>query len=100
MNADKKPSSRRLHPRELFVAGLTPFELSSSPASQLSEIVEPHEDLTEDGDVLGKSATEVCLIGLVAHDEAFCKHQFTALINICPDLLRAFDNTPIKGSRA
>src|SRR5438552_10618294 len=34
------------------------------------------------------TAAELCLIGLVAHFEAFCRSQFAALLNICPELVR------------
>jgi hypothetical protein len=30
---------------------------------------------------------ELCLIGLVAYFEAFCKDQFASVVNICPELL-------------
>jgi len=39
----------------------------------------------------GKALTftsEVCMIGLAAYFEAYCKDQFAAIINICPQLLR------------
>lgn len=75
------------HPRELFVAGLTPFELFSLHLSQLRDIVEQNDDLKDDGYVLSNAAAEVCLIGLVSFFEAFCKHHFAAIVNICPSLL-------------
>jgi plasmid maintenance system antidote protein VapI len=33
---------------------------------------------------------EVCLIGLAAFFEAFCKDQFASIINICPETLSRF----------
>lgn len=36
------------------------------------------------------TTAEVCLIGLAAYFEAFCKNQFAAVINICPETLASF----------
>ena len=33
---------------------------------------------------------ELCVIGLAAYFEAFCKNEFAAVINICPGILSAF----------
>lgn len=33
---------------------------------------------------------ELCVIGLAAYFEAFCKNEFAAVINICPDILNPF----------
>jgi hypothetical protein len=33
---------------------------------------------------------EVCVIGLAAYFEAFCKNEFAAVVNICPETLDAF----------
>jgi len=33
---------------------------------------------------------ELCLIGLAAYFEAYCKNEFAAVINICPEILKAF----------
>jgi hypothetical protein len=78
------------HERELFVAGLTPFEMFDLHAGMLAEMVTESHDLGDEGEVLSNYAAEVCLIGLVAHFEAFCKHQFAAVVNICPALLEEF----------
>lgn len=37
-------------------------------------------------------AADVCLVGLVAHFEAFCKHLFAAAANLNPSALRIFAN--------
>ena len=46
------------------------------------------------------SLLEVCFIGLAAYFEAFCKNQFAAMVNICPQALNNFtlrrDNSTIK----
>ena len=36
------------------------------------------------------TTAELCVIGLAAYFEAFCKHEFAAVINICPETLNAF----------
>ena len=90
MNEITNQKISRPHPRELFVAGLTPFELFHLHVTQLRDIVEQNEDLEDDGDILSNAAAEVCLIGLVSFFEAFCKHHFAAVVNICPSLLERF----------
>lgn len=86
------------HERDLFVANLTPYELFSLHAGQMRDIVDRSEDIDAEGEILPDSAMEVCLIGLVAYFEAFCKHQFAALINICPTLLEQFADRRIQSS--
>jgi hypothetical protein len=73
---------------KLFVGGIPPFLLFEMEYHSLFALVEHHKN-----DPLFQKpnpATEAALIGLVAHFEAFCKHQFAALINIHPELLRTF----------
>jgi len=40
------------------------------------------------GDLRDTPFAELCLIGLVAYFEGFCKNHFASIINICPQLLR------------
>lgn len=40
------------------------------------------------GDLRDAPFAELCLIGLVAYFEGFCKNHFASVINICPPLLR------------
>lgn len=40
------------------------------------------------GDLRDAPFAELCLIGLVAYFEGFCKNHFASIINICPPLLR------------
>jgi hypothetical protein len=86
------------HERELFVANLTPYELFTVHVGQLKDIVDRSKDIEDEGEILPDSAMEVCLIGLVSYFEAFCKHQFAALINICPPLLEQFAERRIQSS--
>jgi hypothetical protein len=36
--------------------------------------------------------TELCMIGLASYFEAYCKDQFAAVINICPQLLKSLSD--------
>lgn len=71
-----------------FVGGIPPFLLFETEYHSLFHLVECHKD-----DRFYKTvnpATKAALISLVAHFEAFCKHQFAALVNIWPALLGDF----------
>jgi hypothetical protein len=46
-------------------------------------------DASEDG-MRGNHIADLALIGLAAYFEAFCKNQFAAVINICPQVLEMF----------
>jgi len=81
---------------EVFVGKLPPFWLLDWQVQSLFSVVElPRVQVEhEQGghlyiDVL-RHAKEVALIGTVGYFEAFCKHQFAALVNIHPALLEAF----------
>jgi hypothetical protein len=41
-----------------------------------------------EGDLRDAPFAELCLIGLVAYFEGFCKNHFASIIDICPSLLR------------
>ena len=56
---------------------------------KIDELVSASEDDELEMADFNKIA-EVCLIGLAAYFEAYCKNQFAALINICPQLLENF----------
>lgn len=75
----------KINPFHYFVSGLPPGPLFKINFDDLEELVAKSEE-TE----LMNPTIEVCLIGLVAHFEAFCKNMFAALINICPNLLYNF----------
>lgn len=71
-----------------FIGGTPPFLLFELEYHSLYHLVEHHKN-----DQLFQKpnpAIEVALIGLVAYFEAFCKHQFAAMVNIAPELLRRF----------
>ncbi len=83
-----KSSDENFTPSELFIGGLPPFLLFEMEFHSLFALVESQKNQT----FFNKPnpATEVALIGLVAHFEAFCKHQFAAICNISYTLLHAF----------
>ena len=59
---------------------------------ELLNLVKASKDSTLDGEPTGNTTAEVCLIGLAAHFEAYCKNQFASLANIYPPLLEGFCN--------
>ena len=73
-----------------FVGRISPFLLSEFEYHSLDEVVSTFDGKQR----LNKSnpAAEVCLIGLVAHFEAFCKHLFAASANLNVSALRRFAN--------
>jgi hypothetical protein len=71
---------------EFFAGAVPPFAIFETEVDGLRQIVSRNDT---DQDPLS-SAPMVCLIALVAHFEGFCKNQFAALVNICPQLLRDF----------
>lgn len=87
MSDGKAPDGGRTSP-EFFIGRIPPFLLFEMEYHSLFALVESHknEKLFEKPN----PATEVALIGLVAHFEAFCKHQFAAIANIFPTLLSTF----------
>jgi len=85
-----KEASEEEQITELFVGRISPFLLFEMEYHSLFHLVESHKS-----DRLFQKpnpATEACLISLLAHFEAFCKHQFAAIINIFPELLRSFSS--------
>jgi hypothetical protein len=80
------------HPLGLFHGGLPPFMIFAQQIGDVSKIVKAYEEELplDDGMSILNPAAELGVIGLVAYFEAFCKHQFAALLNIYPPLLAAF----------
>lgn len=66
-----------------FIGGKPPFPLFELHFHRLFHVVENHKSNVGNGPVQypANPAAELALIGLVAHVEAFCKHQLAALIN-------------------
>jgi hypothetical protein len=86
--SDDKDSINEVTYPDMFVGRIPPFLLFEMEYHSLFALVESHKN-----DKLFEKpnpATEVAMIGLVAHFEAFCKHQFAAIANIVPALLSTF----------
>ena len=83
---------------DIFVGRIPPFLLYEMEHHSLFHLVESHK--TDRLFEKPNPATEASLISLLAHFEAFCQHQFAAIINIYPELLLAFSSrrgqAPIK----
>ena len=71
-----------------FVGKIPPFLLFEMEYHSLFHLVESHKN----DDFFSKPniATEMAVVGMVAHFEAFCKHQFGSIINIVPELQQQF----------
>jgi hypothetical protein len=69
-----------------FVAGVPPIEVFRVDTEPLIGLI----DTTEEDMSAGKTAVDLSIIGLAAYFEAFCKNQFAAAINICPQTLDRF----------
>jgi hypothetical protein len=75
---------------QYFVAALPPQVIFLSRLKELISLVKASQDMTSDEEQLGNTTAEVCLIGLAAHFEAYCKNQFASLVNIYPPLIEGF----------
>jgi hypothetical protein len=71
---------------DFFVGGVPPDVFFKLTYDDLCALVKSSSEKS-----FGSNTTaEVCLIGLAAHFEAFCKNQFAAIVNICPQVLSRF----------
>jgi hypothetical protein len=71
-----------------FVGRIPPFLRFEMEYHSLFYLVESHKDDPFYKDA--NPATEIAWIGFVAHFEAFCKHQFAAILNIAPSIISQF----------
>jgi hypothetical protein len=71
---------------EDYFAGAVPagviFDMQVHDMRSVARMRPPASDLRD------TPFAELCLIGLVAYFEGFCKNHFASIINICPQLLR------------
>lgn len=72
---------------ECFIAGVPPLGYFELEVGHLTALVKSSK---KDKFSSLNAAAEVALIGLSAYFEAFCKAQFAALVNICPQILGNF----------
>ena len=71
---------------DFFHGGVPPYQFFRLSFDELSKLVASSK--VEGGGL--DTTAEVCIIGLAAYFEAFCKNQFAAIMNICPETLAAF----------
>lgn len=75
---------------QYFVAYLPPQLIFLMHWDELLHLVKSSKDTLFEGESNGNTTAEVCLIGLVAHFEAYLKNQFASLVNIYPPLVERF----------
>lgn len=73
---------------DFFIGAVPPYLLFRLGFDDLRVLVGASSENQE----LSNSTAEVCLIGLAAHFEAFCKNQFAGIINVWPYTLERFCN--------
>ncbi len=71
---------------DFFPGGVPPGTIFEIHVRHLRKLVTSVKPLLAQS----STAAEVCLIGLAAFFEAFCKDQFASIINICPETLTRF----------
>lgn len=71
---------------EYFVAGVPPFQLLEMKLEDVEGLLRR----TRAGRSTLEPVAELCLVGLAAYFEAYCKDLFAAVVNICPELLGDF----------
>lgn len=73
---------------DFFVGKISPFLLFEMEYHSLSYVVETHKNDPHYNEI--NPASQVASIGLLAYFEAFCKHQFAAIVNLFPSLILSF----------
>lgn len=73
---------------DCFVGNISPFLLFEMEYHSLFYIVENHKEDKFYPEI--NPASQIASIGLLAYFEAFCKHQFAAIVNLMPSLLKDF----------
>src|SRR5687767_2738353 len=73
---------------DFFIGRISPFLLFEMEYHSLFYIVENHKNDRFYPDI--NPASQVASIGLLAYFEAFCKHQFAAIVNLFPALIHDF----------
>jgi hypothetical protein len=74
---------------DYFSGSVPPFGYFRPRVSELTQLSSRNQHQDEH-DALG-FVHELCMIGLASYFEAYCKDQFAAVINICPQLLTMAD---------
>jgi hypothetical protein len=77
--------TENLNSLDFFHGGVPPYKVFRLSYDELSRLMASSR--VDEG---MNTAAEVCLIGLAAYFEAFCRDQFAAIMNICPETLAHF----------
>src|ERR1051326_3137074 len=77
--------SKELSWLDFFHGGVPPYQVFRMSLDDLEKVAR----MSSEKEVT-RARIEVCLIGLAAYFEAFCKDQFAAILNVCPEILSAF----------
>src|ERR1700712_2683965 len=75
---------------DFFTGKISPFLLFEMEYHSLFYVVENHKNDKFYPEI--NPASQVASIGLLAYFEAFCKHQFAAIVNIFPSLIHNFSS--------
>src|ERR1700712_4701072 len=73
---------------DFFTGKISPFLLFEMEYHSLFYVVENHKNDPYYSEI--NPASQVASIGLLAYFEAFCKHQFAAIVNLFPSLITKF----------
>jgi len=73
---------------DFFTGKIAPFLLFEMEYHSLFYVVENHKNDRFYPEI--NPASQVASIGLLAYFEAFCKHQFAAIVNLFPSLIAEF----------
>ena len=73
---------------DLFAGNIPPFLLFEMEFHSLFYVVQNHKNDQYYPNI--NPASQVASIGLLAYFEAFCKHQFAAIVNLFPSLISGF----------
>jgi hypothetical protein len=73
---------------DYFTGKISPFLLFEMEFHSLFYVVENHKNDRFYPEL--NPASQVATIGLLAYFEAFCKHQFAAIVNLFPNLISQF----------
>lgn len=76
--------------QNFFVGKISPFLLFEKEYHSLDYVVESHKNNRYYEE--NNPACQVAFIGILAYFEAYCKHQFAAVLNIFPSLINDFSD--------
>ncbi len=72
---------------DFFHGGVPPYQIFRMSLDDLLTVAG-----TSNEQEVTQTRIQICFIGLAAYFEAFCKDQFAAILNVCPESLSALTN--------